>query len=392
MAKLTPVSQQLFGSGAGPDQIAQFGSLFAGAAAFTTDPAVMQSLSNWLTGWFGAAIGGNAPAIEDINSVCTVFAYQLASILQDGMPVWKADTTYYIGSLVNDGTGAIYVSKTDGNLNHATSDATFWTLVAGKVLSALGDLIYGGVDGALTALAGNTTTVPSILYSVGTGTAAQAPVWRSFKPPTVQRFTSGSGTYTKTSSDVLYLKVTVVGGGGGGSGSGAGPGVGGPGNPSTFGALVSGNGGTGGSNAGLVATGGTAAVNSPAVPIDIVTGGAGGGGQNQLSNGALTLSSGYGGNSIFAGGGPGAAFLQAGSNGAANSGGGGAGGGLNTTTSGPSGGGGGAGGAARAYVYTPATTYSYAVGSGGTSGTLGTSGSIGGLGGSGIIIVEEFYQ
>lgn len=53
MAKLPRVKQNIFGSGAGVNQIAQFGSLFAGSPATTTSPAVAQSLSNWLTGWRG---------------------------------------------------------------------------------------------------------------------------------------------------------------------------------------------------------------------------------------------------------------------------------------------------------------------------------------------------
>jgi hypothetical protein len=126
MARLSRVVGRIFGSGAGVDQIAKFGSLFAGASAFTTDPAQAQSLSNWLTGWFGAAIGGNAPAIEDMNAAFFVLSYQIAQILQAGVVEWNTDTTYYIGQFASDGAGVLYTSLTDANQGNALSDTTNW--------------------------------------------------------------------------------------------------------------------------------------------------------------------------------------------------------------------------------------------------------------------------
>ncbi len=125
MAKLSRIVARIFGSGAGPDQISQFGSLFAGSPAFTTDPAVAQSLSNWLTGWSGAAIGGNAPAIEDMNAAFFVLAYQIAYMLQAGIGEWNTDTIYYTGSLAMV-DGVIYVSLADTNTGNAVTDLTKW--------------------------------------------------------------------------------------------------------------------------------------------------------------------------------------------------------------------------------------------------------------------------
>lgn len=182
MAKITRVVAKIFGSGAGVNQIAQFGSLFAGAPAFTTDPVQVQNLSNWLTGWFAAAIGGNSPAIEDMNAVMYVYAYQLAYLMQAGVAEWDATTTYYTGSLVNDGSGAIYVSRTDGNINHLVSDATYWKLVSGNVMTALGDTIYGAVNGGLARLAGNTDAVRKYLVQLGDGLGTSAaPSWRQIQ-------------------------------------------------------------------------------------------------------------------------------------------------------------------------------------------------------------------
>lgn len=127
MAKITRVVQKIFGSNAGVDQRAVFGSLAAGAPAFSTDPATIQSLSNYLGGWFTAVIGGNAPAIEDMNALQFLKSRQLAYLFQQGIAEWNSETSYYIGSMVND-AGKIYVSKTDDNLNNAVSDTTNWKL------------------------------------------------------------------------------------------------------------------------------------------------------------------------------------------------------------------------------------------------------------------------
>lgn len=128
MAKLARITQKIFGSGAGTDQIGKFGSLFAtGVPAYTTDPTEAMSLSNWLVGWFGAAIGGNAPAIQDVNAIPFVETYQLAYLFQAGIAEWDSGTTYYIGSLVNV-SGVIYRSLTDNNTGNSIPDASNWKL------------------------------------------------------------------------------------------------------------------------------------------------------------------------------------------------------------------------------------------------------------------------
>lgn len=132
MAKLLRKNQKVFGSSAGLNQIGEFGSLAAGSPAFTTDPETVQALANYLTGWFGAVIGGNSPAIEDMNALCFLFAYQLSYLMQTGVPEWNASTTYFIGSLVNDGSGALYYSLTNNNTNNALTSSSNWALATQK--------------------------------------------------------------------------------------------------------------------------------------------------------------------------------------------------------------------------------------------------------------------
>jgi len=205
--------------------------------------------------------------------------------------------------------------------------------------------------------------------------------------PTIQKFTSGSGTYT-TPSGVVYIRVRMLGGGGGGGGGGtqATATTGSNGGNTTFGTtlLVANGGGAGTSG---VAAGGTVSLGSAigtalrgndggsymAMTTQFCTGGAGGAG-------ALG-----GGSAGFSNGGA--------SSGATNSGSGGGGGGTNAAAGLHYGmGGGAAGGFVDAIIASPSATYSYAIGAGGAAGAAGTDGYIGGAGGSGYIEVTEYYN
>ncbi len=205
--------------------------------------------------------------------------------------------------------------------------------------------------------------------------------------PTIQKFTSSSGTYT-TPAGVAYIKVRLVGGGGGGAGSstvaGADGGAGGTGGNTTFGSsLLTGNGGVGGTSGGTAngGAGGTASLGSGPVGLNLTGGGGGGASQSVASN---TISGGKGASSAFGGGGAGSSVA-----GVTNTGGGG--GGASAPATGISGSGGGSGGYVDAIITGPSATYAYAVGAAGTLGSAGTGGTAGAAGGSGVIIVEEHY-
>jgi hypothetical protein len=208
------------------------------------------------------------------------------------------------------------------------------------------------------------------------------------KAPTVQKFTSGSGTYT-TPAGTLYIKVRQVGGGGGGAGSSTiianNFGAGGNGGNTTFGtSLLTANGGAGGGGTGSGAggLGGSTTINSPAYGTGI-SGGTG-------SNGAVTVAGqlqfgGVGAPSFF-GGASGRGDVAS----AANSGSGGAAGVANASSY--NGGSGGAGGFIDAIIASPSATYAYSIASAGTSGAAGTGGNPGATGGSGYIEVTEYYN
>lgn len=322
------------------------------------------------------------------------------------------------GVLVNDTSGNITATATLSNIKGGTgtnSSASTgiahvasgtWTYsavnLANSDVTGVVPIANGGTNNASLAV-----TAGGVIYSdgtrlqnVGAGTSgfllksngASAPTWvaSSFTPvaPTVQRFTSGSGTYTlPTSPSPLYIKVTMVGGGGGGSGSGAAGGSATPGNDTTFGSSFL----TAGGGAGAVfgGYGGVGGIATASISTGIVlNGSAGQGGSVAVGSGSA---GGVGGTSPLGGAAlPGALGANPASDAQANSGSGGAGGGSQGTGAGGSGGGSGA--YIQVIITSPSSTYAYAVGAGGPGGTTSSLGSTGSSGGSGYLLVEEFYQ
>lgn len=207
-------------------------------------------------------------------------------------------------------------------------------------------------------------------------------------PPTVQKFLTGSGTYTLPTSPVApaYIRLRMVGAGGGGGGATAAAGQGGSGGDTVFGSFTAGGG---------AGTGGQSSTGSP--------GGAGGsytavGAVGTVINGGRGSSGGAG---TFPNGAPGAStpLGSGGSGGQGNSGGfapaantgagGGGAGGQNVGTAGGSGGG-GSGAWIDIIIAGPASTYAYSIGVGGTAGPS-QGGGAGGAGADGYIEVTEYY-
>ncbi len=342
-------------------------------------------------------IPNNAANTSGSSGSCTGNSATVTTNANLSGPITSSGNTTAVAA--QTGTGSTFVMQasptlvtpllgtpTSGVLTNCTGTAS--GLTAGTATN-----IAGGAGGSIPYQSSANTTALLANGSAGTFLKSQgttlAPVWANptiaLTAPTVQKFTSGTGTYTTpTNPSPLYIKVTMVGGGGGG-----GPGIGttsagGSGGNSTFGtSLLVANGGSGGSFAAAGGTGGTASLGSGPIGLAL-TGSAGsatsgnvgnGGGGNGASglNGAGSGAGGYGATS------PGSAA-------AANTGAGGGGAGQN---SGQGGSGGGSGGQIFATITGPTSTYSYAVGAAGAAGT-GTV--AGGAGGSGNIIVEEFYQ
>ena len=236
-----------------------------------------------------------------------------------------------------------------------------------------------------------TTSVAAGTFLAGPTSGSNGnPTFRALQAPTIQKFTSGSGTYT-TPAGALYIKVQMVGGGGGGQGSGSGGGFSGlSGSNTTFGTNTAGL----GSGAPGNGAGGAGGTNTFSLGFGTSIAGGSGGGTGAQSATNIAVEGSMGGGSAFggAGGGGSGYSTTSGQAAATNSGSGGGGGGGANASGAYSGAGGGAGGYLDFIVTSPSSTYSYAVGTGGAGGAGASGGASGGAGGSGLIIVTEYYQ
>jgi hypothetical protein len=132
MAKLTIKTQKVFCDVTPANKLGVFGSYAAGAAAYSNDPDTLQSLTAFGAGLGSALVNNAPPAIQDIDGLGYLFSRQIAYLMQTGIPEWNASVTYYTGSIVNDGTGALYISVADDNLNNAISVLAKWKLYRSK--------------------------------------------------------------------------------------------------------------------------------------------------------------------------------------------------------------------------------------------------------------------
>lgn len=211
MSKVTRKAALIFSgsAGAGPNGIAEFGSLANGSVVYSTDPDVIQSLPQWLGGWNPALVGGASPALEDMNAVEYVNSYQVAYLLQQGIPEYNATTTYYTNSFCAVDS-LIYVSLIDNNVGHSPgSSPTQWTLfsgVSGKGFNALRNstmiVAQRGTSGTIVASTPAYTVDGWIVDAVGNN-CAWAQVLSTVNNVASLRLTP-SGTLTD-----LYIKQRI---------------------------------------------------------------------------------------------------------------------------------------------------------------------------------------
>ena len=145
MPKILRKDQKIFAGSVLPTNVvAQFGSLSAGAKQYSSDLDVIQALPIWGSGWINALVNGSAPALQDRNAVDYVTTYQLAYLMEQGIPDYSATQNYFVGSYCKDETtGVMHVSKTNDNQNNALNDSTNWEPVssAGRGSVPIGSII-----------------------------------------------------------------------------------------------------------------------------------------------------------------------------------------------------------------------------------------------------------
>jgi len=112
MGKLTRVIQRVFGETGGSGEFGKFGSNAASPPGTTTkDLTLIQSLSQYLSGWYSAtANAGEPPRIQDRNALDLLFSSQLKYLFQNGLAEWlnDADQLYYADVSFCTRSGSIY--------------------------------------------------------------------------------------------------------------------------------------------------------------------------------------------------------------------------------------------------------------------------------------------
>jgi hypothetical protein len=174
MSKIVRQTAVLFGTSAGSNQIAQFGSLNAGAPTLysgsTASPSGITNLSNWQGGWFNAVVGAASPAIEDLNAFSYVTSYQIAYQMQEGIPEWDSATTYYTGSIAQDGNGNVYASVTNSNTGNALSSSGNWAALVinnGSVSSNSANFSYSTPGNTYVSVTDGTNPITAPLTTHG---------------------------------------------------------------------------------------------------------------------------------------------------------------------------------------------------------------------------------
>lgn len=155
--KLTREPLIQFGKDGATANFGVFGTLATGTKVTSKTIATLQGNAAWLEGWQDAVIANKRPAYQDFNGLQYVHSYMMCYMFQTGVPEWDATTEYFIGSIVNDGTGGLYKSIQDNNTNHAVSDAAYWT--------SLGALPQSGIQGSFKNLAGAYASSATVTYS-----------------------------------------------------------------------------------------------------------------------------------------------------------------------------------------------------------------------------------
>lgn len=140
MSKLTRVIQKIFGETAGTGEFGIFGSNAASPPGTNSkDLTAIQSLSQYLAGWFSAtASAAEPPRIEDRNSLDLLFSSQLKYLFQNGLAEWldDADQLYYADVSFVTRSGSIYqaiLGDDASNINAEKDPLTeplWWRLVS----------------------------------------------------------------------------------------------------------------------------------------------------------------------------------------------------------------------------------------------------------------------
>lgn len=163
MANLTRYKQKIFANNS--NQVGVFGTGINKVASKNVE--TLQS-SDYENGWSSAVITEkNYPIWQERDGVDYGFSYQLAYLMQKGMPEWLSTETYYQNDFCRVGN-MLYRSLKDNNTNNNPTNSTgYWTIFTGGdsqitncLLEVPQRIQYTLAEGTLTILQGSVLVIP----------------------------------------------------------------------------------------------------------------------------------------------------------------------------------------------------------------------------------------
>ena len=131
MSVLTRQTQKVFASNANVNQLAAFGTMKTGTPQYSSNLATLQT-AEYTQGWSSAILDDKAPYLEEMNAVQYGLSYQIAYLLQEGVPAYDSETNYSNTSIVkviNNNELEFYHSLQNDNLGNALSNTSYWARV-----------------------------------------------------------------------------------------------------------------------------------------------------------------------------------------------------------------------------------------------------------------------
>lgn len=149
MTKYTRLTGKVFGSSAtatGDDpQIGQFGSALAGSYNGTTDVATIQSLPAWQKGFIGAVTPNTQfPPLPEMTGFGKVLSHQICYLLQQGVPEYDNDTTYYDGNWCSYQKKLYFCKNDNGGIGISEvlpTNVTYWSQFTGGSSRNIGEYV-----------------------------------------------------------------------------------------------------------------------------------------------------------------------------------------------------------------------------------------------------------
>ena len=232
MPKLPRVTAKIFAGNAPENDLGQFGSAKNGTKITNNDISVLQELPAFTQGWSSAVISNrNYPTLQEMNSVQRIASQQIAYTLQNGMPEWDENTTYYTNQFCRVGKD-FYCSKIDDNTGNnpqlATNEWELWSGGgsgggSGGAFRNIGETVFSllpltdaglhMLDGSLLPDAGSYGAFVQYiakLYGDGTNIPAYFTTEDEFQTSVEKYGVCGKFVYDSNANTVRLPKVTGI--------------------------------------------------------------------------------------------------------------------------------------------------------------------------------------